>query len=378
MKAVMAQSRLAGIRPRAGLAAALVVLAALAAPAAAGAAPAPSTGNANFKLRIKVKRGGWKNSRALKLFVRGGARQTRVKRATRTIFPVKSIDFGLSEPVVYLRGGVILQLPNEKGHRTQLSGLRLLLQPKSTLIMGKLHGGRLMPVLRSSRRASFDPNAGTMHLRGSGLQLTAKGRRQIRRRIGIHVESGAAGTGSAGGRAKPALAPAVSLVGGHASWGILNDWRQFILSSQGGGASGETSVSGGAQKFDDFLASGYYTFPFASGTFEDGLYGAADRFVIQTTGAVTFSKEGKSWVFANPLVRFQGATGELLMDVSGTAGVPFATLDIGAVAPTLSPDGKTMSWQGVPAHLTAAGAAAWGRYNAGETLDPLDLAVTFP
>ena len=98
--------------------------------------------------------------------------------------------------------------------------------------------------------------------------------------------------------------------------------------------------------------------------------------MIQTTGAVTFSKEGKSWVFANPNVRFHGATGELFLEVAGTA-VPFATLDVGAVVPTSSANGKTISWQAVPVNLTAAGAAAWGRYKAGDTLDPLSFSVTF-
>ena len=96
------------------------------------------------------------------------------------------------------------------------------------------------------------------------------------------------------------MAPAITLVGGHADWGMSNDWRQFILGSQGGGSSGDTAVSGGAQKFNDFLVAGFYSFPFANGTFEDGIYGEADRYALQTTGAVTFSKEGKSWVFATP------------------------------------------------------------------------------
>ena len=367
---------IARVQSRTALICALAALIALAAPAAAGAAPAPSTGNANFKLRIKVKQGGWKNSRGLKLFAYGGAKQIRVNRATRTVFTATGIDFGVGEPVVYLRGGVALQVPNTKGARTRLGALRMVLKPHSTLVVGKFHGGRQIPVLRSERRASFDRTTGKVRLKGSGLQLTARGRRTIHRRIGIHVEHGAAGTVGLGAQATPAMAPAITLVGGHTDWGMSNDWRQFILGSQGGGSSGDTAVSGGAQKFNDFLAAGFYSFPFANATFEDGLYGAADRYALQTTGAVTFSKEGKSWVFANPSVRFKGATGELFLDVAGTA-VPFATLEIGAVTPTLSANGKTMSWEAVPVTLSAAGATAWGRYKAGDILDPLSFSVTF-
>ena len=367
---------IARVQSRTALICALAALIALAAPAAAGAAPAASTGNANFKLRIKVKQGGWKNSRGLKLFAYGGAKQIRVNRATRTVFTVTGIDFGVSEPVVYLRGGVALQVPNTKGARTRLGGLRMVLKPHSTLVVGKFHGGHPIPVLRSARRAGFDRTTGKVRLKGSGLQLTARGRRTIHRRIGIHIEHGAAGTVGLGAQATPAMAPAITLVGGHADWGMSNDWRQFILGSQGGGSSGDTAVSGGAQKFNDFLVAGFYSFPFANGTFEDGIYGEADRYALQTTGAVTFSKEGKSWVFANPLVRFKGATGELFLDVAG-AVVPFATLEIGAVTPTLSANGKTMSWEAVPVTLSAAGAIAWGRYKAGDILDPLSFSVTF-
>lgn len=377
LKSAVTRLRYPRIRSVAVAALAVLGLAVLVAPSPAGAAPTASGGSANLKLRIKVKRGGWENGRALKLFAYGGAKQVRVHKATRMIFPVTSIDFAGPEPVVYLQGGVALRIPNTKGKRVRLEGLEMILKPSSTLIIGTFHGGALIPVMRSGRRASVDPVAGSVRLPGSGLKLTARGRQVIHKRFGVHIEHGAAGTGGLGAQANPMMAAPVALAGGHADWGMSNDWRQFILGSQGGGTSGETAISGGVQKFEDFAPVGHYVFPFAAGTFEAGLYGDADRYSIQMAGAVTFTKEGKSWVFANPSIRFQGATGELFLDAGGTLAVPFATLNIGAVAPTLSADGKTKSWQGVPVTLTAAGAAAWGRYKAGETLDPLSFAVTF-
>lgn len=376
-KSATAGRKFAGVRTWSVVVVVLVAVWAIAVPSMASAAPTPSTGNANFKLRIKVKEGGWENGRALKLFTYGGARQVRVHGATRTIFPVTGINFVGSEPVVRLHGGITLQVPNTKGARVRIGGLRVVARQHSTLVLGKFHGSKPIPLLWSARPAIVDPIAGSVRLSGSGLQLTTAGRINIHRRIGVHIEHGAAGIGGLGGQATPLMATPVALVGGHANWGLSNDWRQFILGSQGGGASGETGASAGALKFEDFQAVGYYSFPFSSGTFEAGLYGDSDRYSIQLGGAVTFTKEGKSWSFANPSLRFQGATGELFATIGGTAAVPFATLDMGAVASTLSADGKTISWQGVPVTLTAAGAAAWGRYKAGESLDPLSFAATF-
>jgi hypothetical protein len=369
--------RYPGIRSAAVPALALVGLAALAAPTVAGAAPTASGGSANVKLRIKVKQGGWENGRALKPFAYGGAKQVRVNKATRTVFPVTSIDFAGPEPVVALEGGVALRIPNTKGKRVRLGGLEMVLQPAGTVIVGSFAGGQPIPVLQSGHRATVDPVSGSVRLAGSGLKLTPRGRQVLHKRFGVHIEHGAAGTGGLGAQANPQMAPPVALAGGHADWGMSNDWRQFILGGQGGGPSGETVAGTGVQKFNDFQPAGFYEFPFAGGTYEQGLYGDADRYSIQTAGAMTFTKEGKSWTFANPSIRFQGPTGELFVDAGGTAAVPFATLNLGAVAPTLSADGKTKSWQAVPVTLTAAGAAAWGRYKAGETLDPLSFAVTF-
>ena len=72
---------------------ALLGIVTFAAPTPAGAAPTAGSGSANLKLRIKVKKGGWENGRALKLFAFGGAKQVRVNKATRTVFPVTDIDF---------------------------------------------------------------------------------------------------------------------------------------------------------------------------------------------------------------------------------------------------------------------------------------------
>jgi Htaa len=376
-RSAVAKWGFSGSRSVAISALALLGLALLVAPGPAAAAPTASSGSANFKLRIKVKEGGWENGRALKLFAFGGAKQVRVNKATRTVFPVANIDFSGSEPVVYLNGGIALRIPDTKGERARIEELAVVVQESGTLIMGVFHGGRPIPILRSAKRAVVDPVAGTVRLSGSGLKLTARSRQVIHRRFGVHIEHGAAGTGGLGAQANPVLEPPVALAGGHIDWGMSNDWRQFVIGSQGGGASGESVAGVGAKKFNDFQPEGFYEFPFASGTIEDGLYGEADRYSLQAGGTMTFSKEGKSWTFADPLIKFQGATGELFVNVGSATAVPFATLGIGSVTPTLSADGQSISWQAVPVVLTAAGAAAWGRYKAGEPLDPVSFSATF-
>lgn len=77
-------------------------------------------------------------------------------------------------------------------------------------------------------------------------------------------------------------------------------------------------------------------------------------------------------------------TGYLVLDVTGTtqtgeivntAGVRFALLDLAAATENTATDAR-VELAGVPATLTAAGAAAFGTYPEGEELDPVDLAFS--
>jgi hypothetical protein len=78
-----------------------------------------------------------------------------------------------------------------------------------------------------------------------------------------------------------------------------------------------------------------------------------------------------------------GDTALLLLDVHGTtqagdavdaSAVEFAELDLAAA--DRARDGDALTVTGIPAVLTEPGAAAFGTYDAGETLDPITLTAT--
>jgi len=143
------------------------------------------------------------------------------------------------------------------------------------------------------------------------------------------------------------------------TWGFKESFRSYISSSI---ANGEWTVSDGAT---------YDTpaFGFAGGT------GAVPG-TVAFPGSIEFTGHGGilDTTIANPQLVLDGSsTATLLLDVSGTTqegqpvderAVPFATVDVST--------GLTDA----PAELTAAGAAAFGTYPAGEELDP--LTVTLP
>jgi len=93
-----------------------------------------------------------------------------------------------------------------------------------------------------------------------------------------------------------------------------------------------------------------------------------------------------------PTIALDGDTGTITADVFAKAGspptlsvdvdgrIPFATLDLSAVSPTSSPDGRTLTWTAVPAALTAQGASAYYQdqraVSAGSAIDPITFSVT--
>ena len=85
---------------------------------------------------------------------------------------------------------------------------------------------------------------------------------------------------------------------------------------------------------------------------------------------------------ANPRLVLDGDRGALFLDVSGTTqdgrpitaqGIEFADLELAAAQH--EQDGDSVVISGIPATLTAAGAAAFGTYEAGEALDPVTVEI---
>jgi hypothetical protein len=149
------------------------------------------------------------------------------------------------------------------------------------------------------------------------------------------------------------------------TWGFKESFRSYI---SGTIANGEWTVSDGAT---------YETpdFGFAGGSGEFGF--------VTFEGAIRFTGHGGilDTTVANPTIDWGEESGILYLDVSGTtqegdpvneAGVPFADLTVGE--PIVTVDG--VRYEDVAATLTDEGAAAFGTYEAGETLDPLTLQLT--
>jgi len=181
--------------------------------------------------------------------------------------------------------------------------------------------------------------------------------------------------------ATSAAAATIPIEGGEVDWGIKQSFRSYVKSPI---AAGQIELSGGAVE----AADGTYEFPVESGTYDS----ASRATAVQAAGAVRFAAHFVAGVpvldltISNPSVVFEGEAGTVFVDVRSKSqatgefeesqGVEFATLDTSAVAPSFA--GETVSLAGIPATLTADGAAAFGpSYSAGMELDPLGVVAAF-
>lgn len=161
--------------------------------------------------------------------------------------------------------------------------------------------------------------------------------------------------------------------GAELDWGFKESFRAYI---DGSIANGEWTAADGAT----------YETPLFSWVTGAGGYdaesGDAD---LAFSGWVRFTGHGGvlDTTIANPRVVIDGDRAVLLLDISGTTqsgeavaqtGVEFAELDLAAAEQ--GGGGDLVAFTGIPATLTAAGAAAFGTYPAGEALDPVDLRIT--
>jgi hypothetical protein len=156
-------------------------------------------------------------------------------------------------------------------------------------------------------------------------------------------------------------------------WGFKESFRAYI---DGSIANGEWTTADGAT---------YETplFSWAGGTGGyDAETGDAD---LAFAGSVRFTGHGGvlDTTVANPRIVIDGDRAVLLLDISGTTqdgepvsstGVEFAELDLAQAE--AGGGGDLVSFAGIPATLTAAGAAAFGTYETGTAFDPVDLRIT--
>ena len=278
-----------------------------------------------------------------------------------------------------------------------LTGIRFELNTAS--LVGKL-GGVEMPVFRLGGTPAVNGVTGSIGLSESQLKLTEEAASALKQKLGLAKALRSDGVGMLwlSAQAFPTYAAPQPVVSGSVSWGVLASWRKYVLTDSpapGPPDTGEVTLSDGATSNGDLIEpSGFVSFPAVGGTFQKGLYGAADKLTLKTQGAVDFAKPMHcidEVLFSGIQIKIDGGAAALSLDAKNeigkfngmaceaqppvpTAGVLFATL--GQVTPAYS--GNTVTWSAIPSTLTAAGSTAWGvgpPYIAGKALDAVSITV---
>lgn len=161
--------------------------------------------------------------------------------------------------------------------------------------------------------------------------------------------------------ATAAQAATGDVAGATLDWGVKASFRSYIT---GPIAAGNWTVEGvtDATPFGWSGGSGSADVPTATGS-------------VSYPGSVHFVGHGGvlDILFANPaIVQSSASSATLYVDTATATGVPLATLDL--ASGTNGSGAGTVAFSGVPAVLTADGAAAFGGfYTAGTALDPVSF-----
>jgi hypothetical protein len=167
-----------------------------------------------------------------------------------------------------------------------------------------------------------------------------------------------------------AVAPGCSITDATLTWGFKDSFRAYI---DGGIANGEWTTDGGAS-----YQTPVFTWAGGTGSY-DPTTGVAE---IDFAGSVRFTGHGGvlDTTIADPSVRLDGATGALLLDVSGPTmdGTPTDLQDVEFVAlPSVDVVGDdAVRTVEAPTELTEDGATAFPNYPAGEAFDPVSISMT--
>ncbi|MEU3478888.1 HtaA domain-containing protein [Streptomyces sp. NPDC033754] len=168
--------------------------------------------------------------------------------------------------------------------------------------------------------------------------------------------------------------------GGRLDWGIKSSFQSYVT---GPIAQGSWGLAGGAAT----VGGSQFRFHSAQGSYDP----ATGAFEAAFTGGVHFTGHRKAdgtneldLTISRPRIAVQGGRGTLYADMASkakgsgrmsvTAQVPLATLNLAGI--DMRGGGSPVALTGVPATLTAQGAAAFaGYYPAGTQLDPVSLTV---
>lgn len=317
-------------------------------------------------------------------------------KAERTVsLPISNVD-----PNANASATAEGSLSFKRGKRAVgLTGLRFNLSAGT--LSGTL-GGEQLDVFQLGATGTANASSGVVGLDGGKLRLTPEAAAALKEELDLSRALRRDGVGMVwlAAKANPTHEAAKAVASGAADWGVLTSWRNYVLTQFGPPSSiGTITVEGGATANGELKeASGFFGFPAAGGSFEKGLYGATDKLALSTQGSVVFAKPGHCIIevnLADLQVELDGANSKIVLDAGydvdvpagktcvpqppvSIADVPLAALDPSAVTPVYSADGKTVTWNAIPATLTAAGSTAFlgNKYEAGLPLDPVTVTVT--
>jgi len=360
---------------------------AVAAVAAAPASAAVGQGSATLTLSQQAK-GKSLNAQGVKVAALAPA----TKSGKTFTLPVWNVDVG-TDPGADTRGGLKL---TANGKTVKLTALRLGLG--GATLTGKL-GGKALTIFRFDGTPAVNAVTGAASLPDSKLTLTGAAAKTLREKLGLESLPAKWGAGhtTLEAKADPIREAAKAVVSGSTGWGVLATWRKYILGNFGPGSVGTITTADGAGSTGVLSeTASFFSFPAASGSLEKGLYGAGDKLALKTSGSVKFAKPGhcivevrlsglevtidgpNSSIALDSIYDIDTPAGMTCTDVPAvpTTDVNFAALDVSAVTPMWSADGKTVTWAAIPAKLTAAGAKAFGAgYAEGQVLDPVTITV---
>jgi Htaa len=380
------------------LTAATALLACLAAPARALSPVPPIVSGSGVIVPANHEKGRTLSGQGVKLLPGAGANS----QDGKLTLPVKGLTFG-TQPAAAT--GATLTFKRGK-KSVEFTDVRFDLAAGT--LAGKFQGGEV-PIFWLGAAPQVDSTAGSVWLKEGKLRLNSGTADTLERELDlkralVHKNVGMVWLAAFEKKPaaptpptpKPSHEAARAVLGGEADWGLLASWRAYILGQQGPPTSiGSITVSDGATTNGTMSeASAFFGFPATGGSFEKGLNGAQDKLALETEGTVKFAKPFHCIVevsVADLRVTLDGANSKIVLDsvynidtpptcvdqpTVPTDDVTFATLDPSAVTPTYSSDGKEITWTGIPASLTAAGAAAFGAgYPEGEALDPVTISV---
>ena len=288
------------------------------------------------------------------------------------------LDVALSNPVIVVESAsrATLSMSVNGGASTPFATLNLAAGTRSTPGNTVTYSG-VPAVLTSAGSAVFSLNGSTFYPAGTSLDPVSFS-------IGVPAKflTVAASTVAAyRAPAEPVVAPEAPTIttlatcpvdDGTLTWGFKESFRSYISGSI---ANGEwTTADGATYATPDFGWTG------GTGTYDGGAG------LVGFTGSITFTGHGGvlNTTVANPQLEFiDDDTAVLLLDVSGTTqggdavntpAVRFADIDL--TTATLDDSVGTVTVTGAEAELTPAGSAAFGTYEAGESLDPVSFTVT--